>query len=684
MAKYRITAPDGATYEITAPDDATPEQVQAFVQQSVAKGGDKRIDPSKGKGGAFAGFLMGLRDPIDAGAQLLVRGASAVGLAPESEVARVDQLVRDANAEYDASRQLAGREGVDVARIGGNVVNPVNAAPAGLLLRGGTTVGRMALASGAAGGFGGALQPVVGETDFASAKAGQVGLGTVGGAVAGPLASKAGETVMRLARRAQQRLMGGPSEADILMRTGDILNVWARDNGVDLNQVPKSILAGVQKQVADALRAGREPTVDPAAFVRKAEFDVLGIQPTQAQVTRDPVQFTRERNLRSVEGGGEPLAARFAEQQAQLRRILDKQGAERALEPDVAGSILTKSLREVDERAGQKVGQLYDEARALNAGEIPLDGAAFVNRASQALDAEMKGAFLPGEVRGILQQIAEGKIPMNVSTAEQLRTTLATAQRATKDGNVSRALGLVRDALEKTQPAAPLGEQATAAFSRARSANAARMKLREEMPALQAALDDVSPEKFVKQFVINADTRQTNKLLQMLGTDEQAFDQVRAQVASYLRTKAFGPDSAGDGTFRQDAFNKALKEIGTNKLRAIFGFDGADQLQTLGRVASYIQSQPAGSAVNNSNTAGAVMNLLSQMSGRFGSLPMVNVLRDSVRTYANERAARNALLGEVPMDAAQLPPELQSKLLRYFTTPTVLGTGASAGAMAGQ
>lgn len=641
---------------------------------------------SAAKGGKFDAALMALRDPLDAMAQRGIRMATGHplirALLPADAVEQVDAPIRDRNAVYEDSRRLAGREGFDTTRFVGNVLHPVNAV-GGAYMRGAngllmSIAGRSAVVGGGAAN----LQPVTDTENFGTNVAGQTVAGTVGGAVLGPVASKAATTVARLAQRARERLMA-PTDAAILTRTEEVLRQWAADNGTDLSQIPQSILANVQRQVADSLRAGRMPT-DPGAFVRRAEFDSLGINPLQGQVSRDPTQFARERNLRGVEGAGEPIAQRLNQQQGQLAGVLDRRGADAALEPDVAGDMIARSLRATDEAAGNRVTGLYNDARALNAGEIALDGPRFVDQASRALDAEMRGAFLPAEVRGMLQDIAAGKVPMNVSTAEQLRTILATASRASKDGNVTRALGIVRDALENTPTAGQLGDEATAAFGRARTANAARMRMREDVPALQAAVDDVSPEQFVRKFVLNADTRDTNNLLRMLGNDEAAADQVRAQVAAFLRTKAFGADAAGDGTFRQDAFNKAIRDIGTNKLRAIFGYDGADELQRLGRVAAYIQSQPAGSAVNNSNTAGAVMNLLSQVSGRFGALPVVNVLRDSVRTYGNDRAARNALLGDVPTQATELPPELQSRLLRYIGGPAAVAGGIAAGSSVGQ
>ncbi|OXC91359.1 hypothetical protein BMR85_009610, partial [Achromobacter sp. KAs 3-5] len=96
--------------------------------------------PSEGRGGLAGGAFMGaVRDPLDAGAQMLVRGVRAAsGLIPDAlggetarrfmdeQVADVDRQVRTANQEYAQSRELAGRDGFDAARLAGNVVSPAN------------------------------------------------------------------------------------------------------------------------------------------------------------------------------------------------------------------------------------------------------------------------------------------------------------------------------------------------------------------------------------------------------------------------------------------------------------------------------------------------------------------------------------------------------------------------------
>ena len=134
MAKYVITAPDGEEYEVNAPEGATEQEVLAYVQsnykpkQPAAQPQEKPITSS---------FLMGLKDPISGGAQLLPRGleflTSAGGLAPNvlsqffgSEAQRVDEMVRKEQEAYRQQRKEAGEEGFDVGRLAGNIINPAS------------------------------------------------------------------------------------------------------------------------------------------------------------------------------------------------------------------------------------------------------------------------------------------------------------------------------------------------------------------------------------------------------------------------------------------------------------------------------------------------------------------------------------------------------------------------------
>lgn len=134
----------------------------------------------------YGRLMRGLQDPVDAGAQMLVRGAAKVFPSLESEVSRVDEMVKGDAQEYEQARAAAGQSGFDLNRTLGSTALQL------LALRGlpvpaaGASLGaRTALGAASGAGYG-AMQPVT-EGDFWTEKVRQTGLGAATGAAAAPL-----------------------------------------------------------------------------------------------------------------------------------------------------------------------------------------------------------------------------------------------------------------------------------------------------------------------------------------------------------------------------------------------------------------------------------------------------------------------------------------------------------------
>ena len=670
MPTYRVTGPDGGTYEVNTPDGATEQDAINFIRTQQPAAPAQAPSTSRAsdiRGSSVGGVAMGLRDPVDAGAQLLRRivpdsvgravdrfgnALADIGLpvARSTGVEGVDKIVKQANKEYETSRAAAGREGIDLARIGGNILNPVNRLvplPSGLSTA--ANIGR----STAQGAITSLATPVINDGDFWGTKGSQLLLSTL----TAPVAAYAGDKALKAADRGISAAKRAVTPANVttsanIQRVETALQDAAQQGGFDLADIPASILEKARQQGREALQGGRN--MDMRAVLRQAEAEqILGpnARLMTGQATRDPMQFAQELDLRGVRGAGEGIANRLANQNTGLINALNTRGASAAPGEMAAGQGLIGALQAGDEAARARISGLYNEAKALNANEIPLDAVTFVDTARNMLKQEMKDSFLPGKISRVVRQVGEGDIPLNVSTAEQLKTNIAAevrkAQRA-GDGNAVRALGIVRDSLENTPIAGEIGEQALTAFNAARGAARQRFGEIESNPALSAAIDDVAPDKFFNKYVLSAPARDLQRMLD--AAPDQA-DVVRAQVVDYLKSKALSGASDEVGRFSQAGYNKALKQIGETKLRQLFPAEEVAQLKSIGNVASYIQAQPAGSAVNNSGTGAAVMNLLSNLAGRVGRLPGVNLARDSVQQFRNERAASQALAGEIPSTA---------------------------------
>ena len=720
MATYRITTPDGSTYNVTAPDSASQDEVMAYAQkQHTAAATPPSAPTSKSepslKGSVAGGALMGLRDPIDGLAQLVRRAVpdsvgnaidafgnklADIGLpvARSSGVQGVDDVVRSANLDYDQARDASGRSGLDVARIAGNIANPINRV---VPMAGAASLPAIAGRAAAQGAVSGLTAPTTQTDNFARSKIEQTGLGAAAGAVGGVVVGKFADALSSVVGRIQSSLPGASAKA--AAGADDAINQAAQAAGMDLSQIPKSMLDQVRQQTTQALASGKK--FDAAAALRQTEGNmVLPKAPlTLGQVTRDPQQFANEMNLRGVNGAGRPLAERFAAQNAGLIDAMNMQGAARAPGEFNAGNALIRGLTAADAETQQGVNQLYTAAKSLNGADIPIDHRAFADTAMKGLDASIKGAFLPAEVKGILNDISSGKTPLTVTVAEQLKTIIGNASASAKDGNVREALGIVRRALDDAQPLGG-GREVLDAFGVARSAAKARFAGLETNPAMRSAINGAQPDDFFRKHVINGDVEGVNKLIASLrGTGDEGralgsrlledgdsvtklggpsnalsralaaeapvIDNTRDQVVAYLKGKALNGAADEIGSFSQSSYNKALQSIGDEKLATLFSKAEVEQLKRVGRVAGYTQAAPQGSAVNSSNTAASVMNLLSGLSGHVGTWPGVNIAAKSFREFQQSQAAKNALM-------AKLLPETeegQTNALRALMAP---GAGA--------
>ena len=124
----------GVSYELPdgLSEDAALARIKSSLQPQTAQ--PQATPPS-------SGFLMGLKDPITAGAQLLPRALAGItslgGTTPNpvsqffsEEAKRVDEMARAEEQAYQAQREGQGGTGFDVARLGGNILNPASLLPA--------------------------------------------------------------------------------------------------------------------------------------------------------------------------------------------------------------------------------------------------------------------------------------------------------------------------------------------------------------------------------------------------------------------------------------------------------------------------------------------------------------------------------------------------------------------------
>lgn len=712
---YSITTKDGITLQ-NIPDDIPPDHpdLKARVQKIRAEGSMESLkapdgvyrlevsgtsapakppgNPSPFKGSIAGGAFMGLRDPIDAGAQILTR------LLPDSVVQAgnrlnnqlvdwgvpgltrlegpnaVDRVVQGANAEYEASRKLAGRDGLDFARLVGNIANPVNRI---IPMSGATSAGQVALRAGAQGAISGAAQPVLDTQDFASNKALQIGLGGAVGAGAGygldKLVTKLGNAWVNLRKQPVFNVMtdAGPAQSPEAL-----LQASAQQAGIDLAQIPRSMMARLVTEADKALKTGKMP--DFAAVLRQAEGKaVLGDDAglMLGQATRDPQQFAAELDLRGIVGAGKPIAERLALQNTRLIDRVGTLGAKGAPDAYDAGAAAIKNLQEVDAKLSQQVTAAYNRFRNASGATVDVPLQPLAQRLGEVLDtfgrenlpaavlARLESYGLGGTKQTKVFDLLEADKLIKVINAnlDPLKAPQAAALGALRRGlNESIELANVQSQ-GASGPAADLLRQALGLAKQ-------RFGLHEAVPGLEAAAKDMAGKQaFVQQYITarNVEPDTLAGLVKLMSPE--TLSALRGHVLADILEKAAPGAARGSdaAVFSQAGFNRALDAIGDRKLAMLFGQDGLAQLRQVGRVAEWVQKAPKGSAVNTSNTGAAVMNLLQGLAGksdnpmlnRLTGLPGVNLVRDSLSKSLEEGAARNALAATIRPQRAQLSPE---------------------------
>ena len=536
------------------------------------------------------------------------------------------------------------------------------------------------LASAGAAGLAGGYTRETGGGDGAQLVA------SLAGGLAAPAAIGGAQRAAGAVSRRMQPRTPTPEQAQQINIT--IKNAL-QDSGIQLEELPRQVAQSIRNDVAAAFRTSDQ--VSPDAIRRLADYRLTGLTPTAAGLTLDPAVVTQQKNLAKLGVNSKDTTAQFLGQTENRNNQLLKQGlntlgADSADDAYTGGARVIDALAARDARAQKIIGGLYDRARDSAGRSATLDHVAFTNRAADLLHEANVESFLTPDIRNKLNAFAmpgePGGIPLTVEIAEQFKTSIGRLQRSSSDGNVRFALGAVRQALDDTPligrgpaptfgggqmtvpgglgPARPqqqnLGQEAIDAFNKARRFNRAYMQIVERTPALQAVRDGVEPDKFVQQFIVGAGAKSNfmdvAQLKSSIKGSPDAMNAVREQITGFLKQRALNGQADEVGNFSGAAYTKALDQIGDRKLRLFFKQDEINQLKALGRVSRYEQFQPAGAAVNNSNTAGALGGLIERYVKNTPIIAPIlrNYIGDSLQNISIGRQSTRSL--DVPRNIA--------------------------------
>lgn len=653
MPTYRIQDPSGQSYDVTAPEGATQDEVLAFAQKSFKMAAaPKPAAPSKPFGQQLNEFVADVPRQVGLTARYGLEGVGGV-LDTLASPIRAGLNSLGANIQGNSGEALANTIGLprpqnsseriigDATRLVAGGAIPI-AAGAGLAARGTGTaanVGRALAANptqqlasaGAAGAAGGYTRETGGNDTSQLLASLAAGVGT-------PFALAGANRAVNAVRNAAVPRTVPATQIDVK------INNALGDSGLNLSDLPGDVAQSIRNDVGQALQIS--PNLADDAVRRLTDYRLTGLTPTRASLTLNPSDITRQKNLAKLGANSSDAAAQqLAEVQntnnKALTQNLNDLGAAQATDQVDAAQRIMGALSARNQQAKSAIDTAYQAARDTNGRAAALDPSVFTRQANDALDEALLGGKLPSDVRNLLNGTAQGKIPLTVDVAEQFKTRLGDLQRASNDAAERKAIGLVRNALDNTPllPGQQIGQESIDAFNTARQLNKQWAQTVERTPALQAIRDGIEPDKFVKDYITGSGPK-TNimdlaQLKNAIRDNPDALQSIKDQITAYLKTRATNGAADEVANFSQSAYNKALTGIGDSKLKLFFQPDEIARLKAIGRVASYEQVQPAGSAVNNSNTAGGIGGIL-------------------------ERIGASPLLGKIPLGRAAIGEPLQN------------------------
>lgn len=297
---------------------------------------------------------------------------------------------------------------------------------------------------------------------------------------------------------------------------------------------------------------------------------------------------------------------------------------------------LVDSLKDVHLQRKAAWKQEYNAAEAANGGPVQLDGSAALDAADAALKKQSRFKLLPQSVQGVLDEIRENKGGMTLDDLEGYRTTMAKAARAAErspdGGNVSYAIGLARDALEKNVKMEPgASTVAKQHYDTARRMVATDYAEREVNPAYDAAVNDVSVTKrgersdlagkFGDKYVIGGTSANLQRMRTLLGNDVPAQQTMTAVALNHLRESAGINPEQTTGNFSQHGYNSAWSyDIAPRAKELLQDPQVIEHAKNIGDVAQWEQARSKSMYVNASNTAVADRPVAAAMKTGLGHL----------------------------------------------------------------
>ena len=428
----------------------------------------------------------------------------------------------------------------------------------------------------------------------------------------------------------------------------------APQNAGAAQTINKSVLdqaiQSASPELAAELKTVAPSDLNANVLSRHLEADSLPIpvRLTKGQALQDANLISKERNERGIK---EQYVEHFNQQNKDL--LANAQAIKERTAPNVfttdyvddAGNAIN-FVNDIKKNNVEATRTAYKDLESLGGGKFPIDAKTFGDNALSALSKGEESEFLPEVFKRRIDEYASGKKEMNFDNFENLRTQIAKASRATDDGNVRHALGVVRQELENL-PMPGASAELKAAADNARNLAKHDFELENTNDLYNKVVNGKADTKdFIQNFVVRSKNSDFANSLNLLKDNPQAIEHLRSGTLDYLTREA----TDASGNFSTAKFNKAINKMDVDgKLDALFGGD-AQMLRNLVKTGQYVEARPRGSFVNESNTFVAAAKALGA-SGIEKALnattanivPIGTMGREALQSRAIKKATKEAL-----------------------------------------
>lgn len=639
----------------------TPPDVSKAADQKAQKEQLKKQGPTQ----FWESALLGAADigvPVVQGAEYVadgIRGGINKLFGTNLETDRYEKLTKsykDIDSAHKTVRK-ANNQGMDITRMGANMVLTAPLAAAGGTLKAGVPLASKAgaefLARNAAVG---ATMGATGIHENNTQRLQSMGAGALGGAIGAGVGQKVGEGAVRVARK----LTPTKTAQRLSQQVDDQISIVLKQNNIKMGDLTDDVVAGLRKDVADAMKSGK--AINKEAVARKLVFDRLGIKPTQAQLTGNPQLWQKQAELAKIQGAGDPLRGQIIQNEEKLIGLLDdtiSQTGGRATDQYGAIKGAADSLLEQNQQNKDFVRSAYDYAIKADGNNVVLDGRGFANDAFTRLDQQYAASSLPSGVQKILKDVSDHPDQFTLGKSEELIKILnreySSSLQNGQPTSSTYAIGLVRDALKGRQDEAlqglvSSGSDAAQAYQFARQAHGLSKQQIERMPLLQDVLKGAEPDKLFSKHILNGNVDQLDETLKTLSNvNPQAITDIKQQTLQWISKRAVNQN----GGFSPAGMKKALDSLGDRRLATMFGPDELKRIKDIGMAGHYLVTQPNHSYVNNSNTSAALVNFFGGLVNKPGVRVLLSPLKDVADSVQVNRALKTSIATEKTPQAIQ-------------------------------